>query len=320
LRVLAIMAPGDTMANTPLDFLLEGSGATLTNVYAGPTGGLPGEVPDHDIAFLAVGESEANRPILEGLADQVADWPGPLLNADPLRIADLTRDGVCALLAGARDILAPTAYRLDRETLTRIGRGEATLGDAIGGGDFPVIARPIGSHAGSGLEKLSTVADLAAYGASQTADRFYVSPFIDYSGDDGLFRKQRIALIEGVPYVCHLAVSPRWMVHYLNAEMLDNAKNRAEEARFMATFDEDFARRHAAAFADLSQRIGLDYFAVDCAETRDGRLLLFEADVAMIVHDMDSPDLFPYKPPQMRKVFAAFLAMLERAASRKLSD
>jgi len=72
------------------------------------------------------------------------------------------------------------------------------------------------------------------------------------------------------PYVCHLAVSPRWMVHYLNAEMLDNADNRAEEARFMAGFDADFARRHAAAFADLHRRIGLDYFAIDCAETETG--------------------------------------------------
>jgi len=30
------------------------------------------------------------------------------------------------------------------------------------------------------------------------------------------------------------------------------------------------------------------------------------------VHNMDIPDVFPYKPPQMRKVFDAFLAMLER--------
>jgi len=36
----------------------------------------------------------------------------------------------------------------------------------------------------------------------------------------------------------------------------------------------------------------------------------------MIVHAMDSPELFPYKPPQMRKVFTAFLALLERAAGR----
>jgi hypothetical protein len=53
---------------------------------------------------------------------------------------------------------------------------------------------------------------------------------------------------------------------------------------------------------------------VDCAETRDGRLLVFEADNTAIVHDMDPPDVFPYKPPQMRKIFAAFTAMLSRHA------
>jgi hypothetical protein len=30
---------------------------------------------------------------------------------------------------------------------------------------------------------------------------------------------------------------------------------------------------------------------------------------------MDSPEVFPYKPPQMRKVFDAFAAMLYRCAN-----
>ncbi len=82
----------------------------------------------------------------------------------------------------------------------------------------------------------------------------------------------------------------------------------------MQTFDEDFAIRHRAAFEALYARIGLDYFAIDCAETHDGRLLLFEADVAMIVHAMDRADLFPYKGPQMRKVFQAFQGLVAEAA------
>ena len=64
-----------------------------------------------------------------------------------------------------------------------------------------------------------------------------------------------------------------------------------------------------------AERIGLDYFGIDCAQTAEGKLLLFEADVAMIVHLMDSPSVFPYKVPQMRKVFAEFGAMLKDRAS-----
>ncbi len=92
------------------------------------------------------------------------------------------------------------------------------------------------------------------------------------------------------------------MVHYLNAGMLDHADRRAEEAAWMASFDEDCAVRNAEAYDAIAARLGLDYFAIDCAELPDGRLLLFEADVAMIVHSMDGERLFAYKKPTMASV------------------
>jgi hypothetical protein len=302
LRLLAISAPGDLMANTPIDFLLAGSDIELITLYVSADHPLPDAVPDHDVAFLAVGESEANKPILDAIGPRLANWPKPILNADPARIAGLTRDGVAKMMAGAPGLLAPMAERLDRDQF-------ATLTD------FPVIARPIGSHAGRGLEKLDDAGAVRAYLEAQPAERFYVSPFIDYAKDDGLFRKQRIAFIQGRPFLCHHAVSAHWMVHYMNAAMLDCPENRAEEALTMHNFDQDFAAWHREAFDALTARMGLDYFAIDCGETRDGRLLLFEADVAMIVHDMDPPQLFPYKAPQMQIVFEAFQAMLRRAAA-----
>ena len=206
------------------------------------------------------------------------------------------------MMAGAPGLLAPMADRLDRDQVAHLT-------------EFPVIARPIGSHAGRGLEKLDNAAAVRAYLDSQPNERFYVSPFIDYARADGLFRKQRIAFIAGRPFLCHHAVSAHWMVHYMNAAMLECAENRAEEALTMHNFDQDFAVRHRAAFDALAARVNLDYFAIDCGETRDGRLLLFEADVAMIVHDMDPPDLFPYKAPQMARVFEAFQTMLRNAAA-----
>jgi hypothetical protein len=82
----------------------------------------------------------------------------------------------------------------------------------------------------------------------------------------------------------------------------------------MRTFDAGFARRHRTALTAMADRIGLEYFTVDCAETADGALLIFEADNTAVVHNMDHADVFPYKPPQMRKIFDAFAAMLVRYA------
>ena len=50
-----------------------------------------------------------------------------------------------------------------------------------------------------------------------------------------------------------------------------------------------------------------------------GRLLVFEADAAAVIHLMDPQDMFPYKQPQMRKVFAAFDAMLRQRAGQAVS-
>ena len=307
LKLLALVAPGDTMANTPLDFLLEGADVELISLYVEPGEALP-TLPEHDVAFLAIGESDANRAALDAIAPALADWPKPVLNGDAAAIHALTRDGVSKTMAEAPNVLSPPAARLGRNDLAAIAAGGCAPCP------FPILVRPIASHAGAGLARLETASAIPSYLATLADEQFYVSPFIDYAGAGGLYRKQRIVLIKGRPFICHMAVSERWMVHYMNAGMTESTGKRAEEAAFMASFDAAFATRHAAAFAQLHQRIGLDYFGIDCAEMSDGRLLLFEADVAMIVHAMDPPDPFAYKKPSMMKLFSAFEAMLRAAA------
>ena len=309
IRLLALLGPGDLMANTPLEFLLEGSDVALDMLYVMPDQPLPSVLPEHDLAFIAVGESDQNRPLLQQIENMITDWPRPVLNR-PEKIAGMSRDGACALLKSAPGVVIPTSERIDRQTLEHIGRGELSLATRLEGGDFPVIIRPVGSHAGNGLVKLDQPDGIADYLRTLPDQVFYVTPFIDYRSPDGQFRKSRIAVIDARPFASHLAISDHWMIHYTNAGMSENAAKRAEEARFMAGFDTDFAQRHAAAFAAISARLGLDYYGIDCAETAAGQLLIFEVDTSMIVHALDPVDVFPYKQPQMRKVFTAFQSLL----------
>jgi hypothetical protein len=318
LRLLAFVAPGDFMANTPLEFLLEDADVTLDKLYLTP-GAPPQEVPEHDLAIVAVGESDVNRPLLDALAPLVRGWPRPVLNR-PEQIAGLAREHAWRALQPIEGVEMPVTVRAARDALARVADGAAPLATALPGGVFPVIARPIASHAGDGLAKLDDAAALAAYLAGRTEDEFYLARFVDYRSPDGRFRKYRVALIDGCPFLCHMAISSHWMVHYLNAGMTEDAEKRAEEARVMAGFERGFAARHAAALAAIAEQLGLEYVALDCGESADGRLLVFEADVAMIVHAMDPPDLFPYKGPQMKRLFEAFVGALRAHAGRPLSD
>lgn len=312
LRLLAIMGPGDLMANTPIEFLLEDSDVSLDMLYLTPESEWPEVVPDHDVMMVAVGESDANQPLLGRLAGVVANWPRPVINV-PEQIAVLSRDGVCAALHDIPGVEMPITTRIDRATLQALGVGATTVGALLPHDDFPLIVRPTDSHAGQNLEKITHRDEIGEYLERVHAERFYVSRFVDYRDDDGLFRKYRIALIEGRPFICHFAVSAHWMIHYLNAGMGESAEKRAEEAACMAHFDEEFAVRHAAAFEAIYQRMRLPYLGIDCAQTRTGDLLIFESDNAMVVHAMDGEAMYPYKKPAMRKVFAAFRQMLENA-------
>lgn len=318
LRLLVIMGPGDLMSNTPVEFLVEDSDVSLDLLYLTLASTWPASVPDHDVMMVALAESEANQPLLQRLDGALAHWPRPVINL-PARIAVLSRDGVCAALRAVAGVEMPLTVRTGRKDLQALGNGMMTVGTLLPGDQFPLIVRPIGSHAGQNLEKMEHAADVTAYLARIDAEDFYLSRFVDYSSADGLFRKYRIALIEGRPFVCHYAVSAHWMIHYLNAGMSECAEKRAEEAACMAHFDEEFAVRHAVALQDIHQRMGLPYLAIDCAETRAGDLLIFEVDNAMVVHAMDDAAMFPYKKVAMHKVFAAFRQMLENARQPALA-
>lgn len=304
LRLLLLMSPGDLAANTPLDCLLENTDIDLIFYYLSAGDPLSQPIPDHDVIMVAFSELEENDMLIATLDQTLKNWPRPVINS-PLCIPSTRRDTASQLLQNIPGLCIPTTHRISRANLESVSNAECHLSEVIAYHDFPVIVRPLNSHAGRDLAKIETRADIAEYLSRVKDDTFFLSKFIDYSGHDGQFRKFRVAIIDGTPFACHMAVSSHWMIHYVNADMYEDAAKRAEERLFMETFD-NFIRRHETALNEIYQRTGLDYLCIDCAETRSGELLIFEIDHAMIVHAMDSEELFPHKRIHMAKVKSAF--------------
>ena len=311
LRVLALAAATDMGSNTPIEFLLEDSDIELMVLYVVGSAGLPAPLPDHDIAIVVASDSDDCRDALQEIGAVAPRWPRALLNP-PQRVGNLDRDKLYRLLDGIEGLTIPATIAAAREQLAEA----AALAEIASGLAFPVIVRPRGSHAGVGLAKIDDASAMRRYLDESEAREFFVSPFVDYSSADGLYRKYRVVFVDGKPYACHMAIADRWDIWYLNAGMSGDANKRLEEATFMSTFDIGFGRRHRTALEAMAARLGLDYFLVDCAETKHGALLIFEADNTAVVHNMDPPGIFPYKPPQMRKIFDAFAAMLERRVAQ----
>lgn len=304
LRLLCLAAPGDLTVNMPVELMVQGRDVTIFKLYLKPGEALPDRLPDHDAVLVLISEYDETRGLLTRLATQLESWPRPVIN-HPKGILPLCRDRIVRLLENVPGLAVPGTVRWDADTIAEI-----ILDGLLDESAFPLIIRPVGTHGGKGVEKVADVAALGQYIQSAKADHFYVSPFVDYRSADGWYRKYRIALIDGLPYLCHLAIADQWLVHYAKAGMEDQEWKREEEGNLMQTFDLTFVARHADAFQELAQRLALDFVVIDCAETPDGQLLFFEADNAGAVHDLDPPDVFPYKPAQMRRIFDAFHGLM----------
>lgn len=303
IKLLALMAAGDSSDNAPLEYLVEESDIQLDLLYIQPGHPLPACIPEHDVAIVAAGASAKNGPALEMMDKLCKSWPRPVLNSVH-SIMHCSRDVLYRLLNAIPNLVIPPTQRCTRSELEK------------GLPAYPATIRPLDSQAGRGLSRIDNEQELASYLDAAKAEEFHVSRFIDYQSRDGLYRKLRIALIDRQPYLCHLAIHDDWIVHYGSSGMMESAEKRCAEAGFFERFDNDFLLRHRDALRLIAERLQLDYVVIDCAETQHGELLVFEADNRGWVHATDPIDLFPYKQAPMQRVFSAFRAMLFKAAGQ----
>ena len=296
--LLVPCAPGPFTANMPADLLFDARRVTLHRWYVDPGGEVPA-LPPHDAVFVAIGESDDAAPRLAAVERFVATSERPVLNRPEL-IAKLGRVPLTWAFERARHCRVVTTTRISREHY------------AAEGFRLPHIVRPVGSHGGHGLTRIDEDAQRAAYAAAANAEWLYVAPYVDYRSADGFFRKYRIVFVDGVAYPFHLAISPNWMVHYYNAPMAEHAWMRDEEHAFLANIGDVFAGELGAALRETAELLPLDYVGIDCAIDRDGKLLIFEADNALIIHLLDDPALYGYKHQYVPRILHALDAMVRR--------
>jgi tetratricopeptide (TPR) repeat protein len=299
--VLCLCAPGDWQTNVPVDFLFDRKTTTVHKLFlVDEQHTVTDAVPAYDVVWNTIAESPEAVQYLAFANHFMRAQHKPALNA-PAYVIGTARPLLERTLSNTGARVAPVAI-VDRETLRN-----AALPFA-----FPMIARPLGSHAGHGLERLESAESCKAYTAQHPADRYFVSPFIDYASADGYFRKYRLVFVDGVPYPVHLAISPNWMIHYYNAPMADHQWMRDEEAAFLEDPRGAFDATRFATLVGIGKAVGLEYFGIDCSIDRDGKVLVFEADAAMLVHTSDPVDLYPYKQRFVPRIYRAVEQMIDR--------
>lgn len=260
--------------------LLKSEQLEIVTIYFGGMKGDTVKVPPPDVVFNAICDCDANKKSLNIAARAVETFHVPILN-HPRCVMRTARDQIYQQLCDIQDLKAPKTIRMQPESITQV----QSLIHA-GGLEYPVIFREAGRHGGMNMVLLRDPRDTDPLHRFALDGRdYYALEFVDFRSPDGLFRKYRFLIIDGKPYPRHMIASDEWNIHARDRarRMLKDPALRKEEESFFGTYAEKSHER----FRKVYEKLGLDFFGVDCTFDGDGGLIIFEVNSCFRVRDSE---------------------------------
>ena len=302
---------GDVPIRHLLDDKIFRTFVVLPNVYHPDA-----PLPEHQVIFNAIGDADLCGQALDRAVTLMDRTFAPVINA-PAAVLVTGRAANARRLANLPGVVAPTIANFSREALTE---GKA-LGALLRRGlRFPCLLRAPGFHNGQHLLFVEKADQLASAMTELPGDELTAIQYLDARGADGHYRKYRVMMIGGRLYPLHLAISLNWKIHYVTADMAQNARHRAEEAEFLEDMPGVLGQRAMAALAEIQNVLGLDYAGIDFGLNAAGEVLLFEANATMTVLPPERDRRWDYRRAAVQSVENAVRKMVLDKARQHLDQ
>jgi tetratricopeptide (TPR) repeat protein len=302
---------GDVPIRHLLDDKIFRTFVVLPNVYDPDA-----PLPEHQVVFNAIGDADLCQQALDRAVTLIDRTFAPVINA-PAAVLATGRAANARRLADIPGVAAPTIANFPREALSAADACQAL---AHRGLEFPVLLRAPGFHNGQHFLLVENASQLPGALDELPGDSLTAIQYLDARGADGRYRKYRVMMIGGWLYPLHLAISANWKIHYVTADMAENAGHRAEEAKFLENMPGVLGPRVMAALAEIQNMLGLDYAGIDFGLNSQGEVLLFEANATMTVLQPELDRRWDYRRTAVQRVEEAVRKMLVATARHPLAQ
>jgi len=271
---------------------------------------LPDEVmPELFLNTVACGDLMGNS--LKKLQQLIEKYPEiPVIN-EPINIFQASRQGNARRLNSIDGVTFPNT-----QAFLWGGGNIAAYLDQIeaAGFQYPYVLRPVGTHTGSGMIRVSCRAEAHKYiVAADTGTAYYAIQYHELADARGLYTKMRVFFIDGALYPVARLTHNDWNVHSGDryTVMDKNPFMQEEEKRFLADINSFLGKDAVERLYAVSNKIKLDFFGIDFTLRPDGSLFIFECNAAMR-HNFDHAGAFPYTRPTLRAVSHGFNTMVQK--------
>jgi glutathione synthase/RimK-type ligase-like ATP-grasp enzyme len=250
--------------------------------------------------FNQISDPDTHKITLQKAEDFYQHIPKhiPFFNI-PSQVMKTTRDNIYRLLQGIDKLHVPKTVKIQPKS-------PADIYEAITkeGFSFPVIFRQAGDHGGISTIRVDDETE-QFYAFALDGRDYYLTQFTEYANEEGIYAKYRLVVVDGEVYLRHVIFSQEWMVH-AGSQLGDKESRRGKEA---------VSKQFALKIKPLIQptvtriydRLGLDYFGIDCHIDKEMNLLVFEINANMNVFIQTKNSLFSKHIEMIR---AALIKML----------
>ena len=232
-----------------------------------------------NLIFNQIADADTHQGALKRCIELCSQVDSPVINR-PEHILNTTREKVADSLQGIPGLVMPRTLRF------RPRSPEEVLEFAIERRILhPYIVRVAGGHHGKNMVRLDSPGDMPKLHALPFDGRdYYLAEYKDYRDEDGLYHKQRIIVIDGEPLLRHALFQDDWLVHS-NARqfMLQHGESWEDDVKRFDRLSHEELPKVRPAIDEVTKRLKLEYYGIDCSIRPDGSLLVFAANANMTV-------------------------------------
>ncbi|MFT7824665.1 MAG: hypothetical protein ABXS92_07875 [Sulfurimonas sp.] len=217
----------------------------------------------------------------------------------PSSVMKTTRDNIYRVLQGIDKLHVPKTVKIQP-------RSPVDIYDTIKkeNFEFPVIFRQAGDHGGISTIRVDDETEAFSPFALDGRD-YYLTQFVEYANDDGIYGKYRLVVVDGEVYIRHAIFSKEWMVHA--GSQLDEKESQKYKKDIAKRFTKEIKPKIQLTISEIYNRLKLDYFGIDCNIDRDMNLLIFEINANMNVFTKSKKTLFAKHIEMIRSALVEML-------------
>jgi len=255
-----------------------------------------------------IADADTHRGALERCAELCEQLPCPVINR-PDRVMRTTRNGVSELLQGIPGAIVPKTVRFQPRSPGQV------IDRAASEHFYPFIIRVAGEHSGQGMVLVTRdEAPHCMHVLPFDGRDFYLTEYVDYRGEDGLYHKQRIVMVDGEAVIRHSLFDMQWKIHSPSVPFMRARESWESTHARMDRLEKDSFPVLSPVLREINNRLQLEYFGMDCNIRPNGELIIFEVNANMNI--LFNP--YPEMNRRLDMIHSRIYAMLARYSGEQV--